>query len=149
MSVRCGHCHERHDSPAQALLCSRRQYAALAAEPAWSQPTVRTLTRKQLATIPVDRYGRGRYALRNEDGTVTLYWVDRTPEGATFVKVAHSQSNLRGSERERVFRAILDGALAASKLYASETGECGVCGAELTNPESVAAKIGPICAQKF
>lgn len=33
--------------------------------------------------------------------------------------------------------------------YGRETGNCACCGRELTNPESVALGIGPICASKF
>lgn len=33
--------------------------------------------------------------------------------------------------------------------YARRTGRCGVCGRELTNPDSIALGIGPVCASKF
>jgi len=38
---------------------------------------------------------------------------------------------------------------AASKAYAQESGECGVCGRTLTTPESLAAGIGPECARRL
>ena len=38
---------------------------------------------------------------------------------------------------------------AAAIAYGRETGSCSCCGRELTDPESVAAGIGPICAGKF
>jgi len=34
------------------------------------------------------------------------------------------------------------------RLSAQRTTHCGVCGIRLTNPESVTAGIGPICAEK-
>lgn len=34
------------------------------------------------------------------------------------------------------------------KLYAMESGNCWVCGRELTTPESIAAGIGPVCATR-
>lgn len=40
-------------------------------------------------------------------------------------------------------------ALAAAKLHGQQTGECSCCGRELTDPESIAAGIGPICASKW
>jgi len=39
--------------------------------------------------------------------------------------------------------------LAAAAAYGRDTGECGICHRELTNPESVAAGIGPICRSRF
>lgn len=33
--------------------------------------------------------------------------------------------------------------------YGKETGECSCCGRELTNPTSIAAGIGPVCASKW
>lgn len=38
---------------------------------------------------------------------------------------------------------------AAAKLYGQQTGRCSCCGRELTDPASIAAGIGPICADKF
>lgn len=33
--------------------------------------------------------------------------------------------------------------------YAKETGKCGVCNTTLTDPKSIAAGIGPVCAKKY
>ena len=38
---------------------------------------------------------------------------------------------------------------AAAIRYARETGECSCCGRELTDPESIALGIGPICAARW
>lgn len=37
----------------------------------------------------------------------------------------------------------------AATAYGKETGECSCCGRELTDPNSIAAGIGPICATKW
>lgn len=37
----------------------------------------------------------------------------------------------------------------AALKFGKETGTCAICGAELTNPESIARSIGPICLGKF
>lgn len=39
--------------------------------------------------------------------------------------------------------------LEEAKAYGQRTGVCCACGAELTNPDSIEAGIGPICANKF
>ena len=38
---------------------------------------------------------------------------------------------------------------AAVAEHGRKTGECGCCGRELTNAESIARGIGPICAERF
>jgi hypothetical protein len=39
--------------------------------------------------------------------------------------------------------------LTAAIRYGKETGSCSCCGRDLTNPDSIAAGIGPICREKF
>lgn len=39
--------------------------------------------------------------------------------------------------------------LAAAIRYGRETGRCSCCGRDLTNPDSIAAGIGPICREKY
>jgi len=38
---------------------------------------------------------------------------------------------------------------AAARAYGLRTGQCSICGRELTNAESRARGIGPICAERF
>ena len=49
--------------------------------------------------------------------------------------------------REAV-KVLLGDPKAASKAYARESKHCGVCNRELTNPESIEAGIGPVCAER-
>lgn len=42
-----------------------------------------------------------------------------------------------------------DKAQAACIAYAKVTGKCGVCNTKLTDPKSIAAGIGPVCAKKY
>ena len=39
--------------------------------------------------------------------------------------------------------------LTAAVRYGRETGACSCCGRDLTNPDSIAAGIGPICREKY
>lgn len=50
--------------------------------------------------------------------------------------------------RTRVVAVAADPHMAA-KAYGQRTGECSCCGRELTNGESIALGIGPICRGKF
>jgi hypothetical protein len=46
-------------------------------------------------------------------------------------------------------RAIFADPAAAAKAHGKETGSCSCCGRELTDPASIEAGIGPICAGRF
>lgn len=39
--------------------------------------------------------------------------------------------------------------MGAAKLYGQETGRCSCCGRELTDADSIAASIGPVCAERY
>lgn len=98
----------------------------------------------------------GRYAVTGEDGQTVFVKVDRPTEGQwagyTFVKVQ------AGDDLHRVSRttanALLgkiaaDGVQDAMLRYGREIGSCGHCGRTLTNEESRAAGIGPVCRDKM
>lgn len=51
-------------------------------------------------------------------------------------------------QEARIVAACADPA-AAAKLYGVRTGNCSCCGRELTDPNSIARGIGPICAESF
>lgn len=87
---------------------------------------------------------------------LAFYKVDRPTEGrwAGYVFVKH----IVGDDEQRVSRAasasvlakiVAAGPEAASARYGHEIGECGICGRQLTNDESRARGIGPICVQKM
>jgi Family of unknown function (DUF6011) len=50
--------------------------------------------------------------------------------------------------RDRVVAAAAD-PHASARAYGQRTGTCSCCGRELTNAESIALSIGPICRDKF
>lgn len=98
----------------------------------------------------------GYYAVDHGNGVVKFYRVDKPTEGKwagyVFVK------RIAGSDewpvkdygqRSAILQSIGADVLKASKLYGTEIGRCGVCHRQLTDPDSRAAGIGPICAAKF
>jgi len=106
-------------------------------------------------TAPEFEVPAGRYAIE-VDGTVKFYRVDRPTEGRwagyTFVKVQASDDlyPVRGASAQIVLDAIRnDGPLNASVRYGRAIGACGRCGRTLTDADSIANGIGPICASKF
>lgn len=46
-------------------------------------------------------------------------------------------------------RVLMEDPRAAASAFGMESGHCGVCGRELTVPESIEMGIGPVCLQKF
>lgn len=112
------------------------------------------------ASLPrADVVPAGRYAIDTRlvaINEIAFYKVDRPTEGRwagyVFVKLITGG----GGERRMSFadsKVILNriaevGAQAASARYGHEIGECGICGHVLTNDESRARGIGPICAEK-
>lgn len=97
----------------------------------------------------------GRYAITAPSGETKFYKVDRPTEGPhagrTFVKVQASDELHRvyGSTALAVLKEIAKDPKAAMIRYGMEIGACGHCGRTLTNPDSRAAGIGPICAGKM
>ena len=57
-----------------------------------------------------------------------------------------------GTERpviEALLAELNENPLAAARKYGKLAGRCCSCGLDLTDPQSIAAGIGPICARKF
>lgn len=84
-----------------------------------------------------------------------FYKVDRPTEGKwagfVFVKLMVSDEEQRMSRAagDAILRKIAAvGAENAAARYGHELGECGMCGRTLTNDESRARGIGPLCAAK-
>lgn len=105
----------------------------------------------------------GYYAVRTEDG-VKFFKVDVVREdgnkwdGWVFVRAQASDDLYRiGSQRPGetymgkaadALAEIVKDEQAAFALYGHELGKCGVCGRTLTDEESRARGIGPVCAAK-
>jgi hypothetical protein len=64
------------------------------------------------------------------------------------VTTAGCDSRLPDTVKETIMGAAND-PLSAAIRYGKVSGECSCCGRELTDPKSIEAGIGPICATKF
>lgn len=96
----------------------------------------------------------GRYAVEHE-GTLKFYRVDRPTEGRwagyTFLNVQASDEtySIKNVDTKReVLGLIAEDPKGAAQRYGHELGKCGICGRTLTNEESRALGIGPVCAGK-
>jgi hypothetical protein len=104
------------------------------------------------ATDPLPDVPAGRYAIETDEVT-KFYEVDRPTEGryAGFVFVSVRASDERWPiKRLDAKRAILEiiakDPRGHSELFGKRIGRCGICGRSLTDEDSRARGIGPVCA---
>ena len=99
------------------------------------------------------KVSNGRYAITFED-KLRFFHVNTPTKGKwvgfTFVKEfigGGQEFNIRGREtRNQILGAIANDSDALAR-YGRELGHCGICGRELTDEESRAIGIGPVCRQ--
>lgn len=109
---------------------------------------------KQLALVDSDRpdIPEGRYAVDTDEGHTAFYHVSVADNGRIYVRLFQSDQErpLPWKQSLAILKKIeAQGILASSIRFGAEFGVCGVCGRGLTNPESRAAGIGPICAGRL
>jgi hypothetical protein len=93
----------------------------------------------------------GRYAVTTDAGHYAFYRVWKGDRATlVFLQVSDDEQRLgRPAAAAILAKITAGGVLEASKAYGREIGVCGVCNRTLTNPDSVAAGIGPICAARL
>lgn len=96
----------------------------------------------------------GYYAIDSTGhNDLAFYRIDRPTEGKwagrVFVKLVvggHADRNVARNQVDGILaRIAADGPKAAAERYGRELGHCGRCGRELTDEESRAVGIGPVC----
>jgi hypothetical protein len=113
---------------------------------------------KPRQTVNFKSIPQGYYATKSATGNNDLdFWFVRVPDdgkwaGYRFVRRivgGRGPQQIHKSEQMAALRAILEaGVEAAGNLYADELGNCKKCGRDLTDDESRARRMGPICAGK-
>ena len=116
--------------------------------------TMKTLPKRQV--IKTDQWPlvpAGRYAVENQEGILQFYHVDRPSAGKwsgyTFLSVRASDElhPIRNKESKKfILDRIAENPSEASMRFGRELGKCGICGRTLTDADSRARGIGPICA---
>lgn len=86
----------------------------------------------------------GRYAIDTVEG-LKFYYIAKS--GWMGRKSSDNTLPICKSERIAALTEIARDARTASLAYGKEFGHCGVCGRGLTDEESRAAGIGPVCAE--
>lgn len=93
--------------------------------------------------VDTDEIPSGRYTFEYQDKTVNV--IVSTMGYVRLGNNAPADKFVVG----RLQKMSKEELLSCSQRYGKETGVCGVCGITLTNPESIALGIGPICRSKF
>lgn len=114
-------------------------------------PSTAQVTHPDLTTLPLSRY-----ALPRSDGSgFDFFEVVERKSGRRFInRLVGSPGDWRRewlSQRHQIFAArhIAEDPKAAAVAYAREHGRCAVCDAHLSDPESIARSMGPVCAKRF
>jgi Family of unknown function (DUF6011) len=87
----------------------------------------------------------GRYAYQPEGAQAIFLRVSRT--GRVYVQAGPAEHPYRGQDTDAL-RWIAANQRDAAALYGRLLGVCGMCGRELTDEESRARGLGPVCASK-
>ena len=138
----CGNCKGQHSHVSDVKACYGTRAGGSTRRPSEST-----------TAAPVANVAAGRYAVEGTDGVLRFYRVDKPTEGKwagyTFVKIYASDNTypVKGAGRAAVLAEIAKDPRAAMLRYGREIGACGHCGRTLTNEDSRAKGIGPVCAQ--
>lgn len=139
----------------EKLGLTEKQAAAVLKFKANDEKPIRPVTPTAAAPrTQTPRVPDGHYAIE-EDGELHFFKVN-TPTtgkwaGFTFLQIQASDDYRAIKNRERkaaVLGAITADPKEAMARYGHEIGRCGVCNRTLTDPESIAIGIGPVCIEK-
>lgn len=146
----CGKCKGNHQHTNEVRAC----YGLAAAPGAASHHPAPTVDATAVLGPRVADVPAGRYAVEGAAGVLRFYRVDRPTEGRwagyVFVKMYLSDTLLpiKGKhQREEILRRIAEDPKEAMLRFGREIGQCGHCGRTLTNEESRAYGIGPVCRE--
>lgn len=151
-AIRCGHCRNYHESVAEVRACSQGSApASYGDRKAASSPIG-----EPAAPPPAPVTEAGMY--RTPDGTIYKVQLAVHGSGRLYAKrleLDQDEANgTRGSFEYapgaiRELTADMRMSLEQAKEFGHIYGVCCKCGRTLTNEESIAAGIGPICAGKW
>jgi hypothetical protein len=100
-----------------------------------------------------DKVPAGRYAIPtpNKSNKHSFYklWIGNRGGWKLYLQVSDDQYPVKRGDDMLVLAQIARDPRAASALYGQLIGSCGVCGRTLTNDESRALGIGPVCRTRF
>jgi uncharacterized protein DUF6011 len=100
----------------------------------------------ELASKPVKVVPAGWYLVDGVEYQVKIAKKSKAPY--LISKDGEYLGALKG-DAPKILSAIEADPIGLAKEYGKATGTCGICSKTLTNPDSIALGIGPVCAGKF
>lgn len=159
----CGYCKESGQSIEHVRQCSSAHYTKLA-EPIEIAPVAQTYAqasdyRPMALAEAHDAVPESKYALVLKD-SIQFFEVDYGRkgsqwEGRVFVSELFGapggwrHQNLYGAARQKVLATIALDPKGAALLFSKEHGVCAACGSPLSDADSRARGLGPVCAARF
>lgn len=166
-SIRCAHCKDTHASVSEVRACASRSHDADVSPTAALMPQRTPWKAGDPLPFPPGRYAildpaedpvAYSYVDRQDlvpprEESVRFFKIDAPDEGrwSGYVFVSRQASDdlypiKDRRDKEQVINRILDdGWKQCLLLYGQKIGKCGHCGRTLTNDESRAYGIGPVC----
>lgn len=149
MNIRCAHCKGRHDTVIAVKECYLRSVAVKnTPKHAPKAPAVAFVP-----TQPVTQPGIYR---KVTGSAVSVYRVRKSKTGNLYAEAlvvaaqpGHKGKFLYAPGAIKALTADMKMTLEQAKEFGHAYGSCCVCGALLSDPKSVEAGIGPVCAKKF
>jgi hypothetical protein len=112
----------------------------------------------QAANLLCNMIPTGKYVVMGKDGATPYFFeIKAKVKGSDQHRIYrligspgdYQRTVMNFAWQQHALRGIAADAMAASALYGKVSKHCGVCGAALTDPESLERGIGPVCYKKF
>jgi len=144
--ILCGHCGMKHNSIDEVRTCSLRTPAQL------EVPELNPEHDFPEPPLPADKVGQLEPGFYQTDYD-HIYKVVISQKGFAYALLLVAEQHGHGWEYAagavKNIKPEHRMSLEDAKRFGRESGRCMVCGRELTNPESIEAGIGPVCAGKW
>lgn len=159
--VFCGNCKTGGQTIEHVRDCFKQRYATIEATPVqpsgFAKKFVEAADFKPMA-LTAD-LPDSRYAVEI-DGQIKFYEISTGTKGKwngfRFLTQLVGQPGgeyakraVKGDPKKEIFKLIAVDPKAAAIRFGREAKECAVCHSKLSDPESLAMGIGPICAKRF
>lgn len=154
----CGHCKEQNQTIEHIRGCAAQQRVLVqtvgVVGMAQKYVESRDFRPMALSQVPDSKYA----LIRPSDGKIQFFEVTTGKgkwAGLQFVDRLEGAPGdwqhypVRGMEKKRVMDELDADALGAAVRFSKHFTVCAVCGSPLSDPESMARGLGPICAKRF
>lgn len=157
VTVTCGFCHTSGQSIEHVRECATSRYTTVKEAPVSTHVEAYAASDYKPMAFAAQTPPDARYALQDVDA-VRFYQVKSGKgrwDGYTFLDLLVGAPGdfrsfpVKGAARKAVMDRLAADPKAAAKRFADEFSCCAACMSPLTDSESRARGLGPVCAEKF